>query len=162
MEDGYTALAEGVSKCGWCLPRGALLVFPFTERAQLSSLRSEIATVSSALRPRTFCLLRRQHSVLQAHEWRRAAQDNLGSRQHKLHTARASCVRETLRYIYPMEVEAVTVDDEGDGECLTGWSTRERERVSNTLRASPWCCVMGCLVWCADLLTPSPSLPPSL
>lgn len=108
-------------------------MFPFTEEAQLSSLRSEIEAVSSALRPRTFCLLRRQHSVLQAHEWRRAAQDNLVFRKHKLHSIRASCVREASRYMYPMEVEAVTVDDEGDGESLTGCSTRERPRVSNTL-----------------------------
>lgn len=113
-------------------------MFPLAERAQLSSLQSEIAAVSSALRPRTLGLLRRQHSVLHAQEWRWAAQGNLRSRQRKLHATRASCVREASQYIYPMEVEPVTVDDEGDSEWLPGAQDRE---IDITCQTFPKCCV---------------------
>ena len=93
---------------------------PSTEQAQLSSVRSEIADVSAALRPRTLGLLRKQHSTMKAREWRRALRGDLCSKQCELHTARASCVREASQYLYPMEVEPVTVDDEGESKRLLG------------------------------------------
>lgn len=105
-------------------------MLPSAERAQLSSLQSEIAAVSSALRPHTLALLKRQHSVLKAQEWRQAAQGELRLRQRKLHAARASCVREASKYIYPMEVEPVTVDDEGDSEWLLGAQEGLRRELS--------------------------------
>ena len=85
--------------------------------AQLVEDQKEVEMLASSVFRRTLGVLKKSQSVLKVKDVKKTVFQRLREEQKQLKEVKGSFVREAQQYLFPLEVESVTLDDEGESEC---------------------------------------------
>jgi hypothetical protein len=82
--------------------------------AQLVEDQKEVEMLASSVFRRTLGVLKKSQSVLKVKDVKKTVFQRLREEQKQLKEVKGSFVREAQQYLFPLEVESVTLDDEGE------------------------------------------------